>query len=1010
MKQARTQLVENVGARPPKLLTRWLASPAERSETRSKRLELLYEITRLLARFESVDRTLAEVASVTSEGLSIQSFVLTMGPTSKPRTVAWGTTEGEGLARQTERAQRFFDYLVGGKTRRETGLAMLGQRGVEVDLCHYVVLPVASEAGTLGVLQVERTSPLDENDLAFLDAVASEIAVALERADEAERLAESYREAVAARVEAEQRRSEIQAAAWSNEWLQGHYESLLDHLDRAFVWEANADTLSACYVSAGVEAVLGYSPKDCLGEAFYLRAVHEDDRADVEKKLRDAWLLQQDRRFLHRSVDAHGAVRWLRTGVRLDTTSSPQARVVGVTVDVTELQAERSLLESEIDLSRALTARVTEGVVAVDHELKITFMNRTAASLLDVSADEAPGRPLSTVLQVRRADGCVLHPNRCPLVRAARGGESNEGDESLFMPRTGTPFLAGYAASPILGRTGVTGAVLAFRNILEGKRAERMQRFLAEVSGGLGSSLEHRATLSTVAHMSVPFFADACFIDEVGVDGSMTRSEVAFANATKQHLASGLRASVPRGSPQMRVLESGEALLFDDLSDVVLDEITRDEKLAVVLRGIRGPSMLLVPLSSSGRKLGVITFITGESGRKYTVGDVEFAKSLADRAAMAIENATLFASAQDAVKKRQDILALVSHDLRAPLNSIVMSAGSLVDASAPLAQRGAMQKSVDIIQRSVKRMERMLKDLLDISSIDAGKLSVRLAPVQVSALIEDAKELVEHIAHQGTIHLEWDIPDADTDVLCDHERILQVLSNLIGNALKYGRAGDQVVVRSRRRRNEIVFEVDDTGPGIPTEQLPHLFERSWRGSTTASGNGLGLFIVKGILGSHGSDISVESEVGRGTRFSFTLGLAPRDRPSDPVEDDAPVRREGLLVMVVDQEAIMRTALDAILQSWGHEVLTHSNAFDALAALESGEPPDLVLIDLSMPIMDGWGLHAEMRRLRSLASVPVVFTSSDLETKQSVLDAGAEFLAKPIGPEDLLEVVARYARR
>ncbi|HEY0093664.1 MAG TPA: HAMP domain-containing sensor histidine kinase, partial [Archangium sp.] len=235
--------------------------------------------------------------------------------------------------------------------------------------------------------------------------------------------------------------------------------------------------------------------------------------------------------------------------------------------------------------------------------------------------------------------------------------------------------------------------------------------------------------------------------------------------------------------------------------------------------------------------------------------------------------------AQRAVREREDILAVVSHDLKNPLSSIGMST-RLLRRLLPEGEVGErMRKHTHTIERSVERMDRLIRDLLDMASLQAGQLKLDLGRYAVDELVRDGLVLLEPLAIEKRLELRTRLPRERCWVECDRDRFFQVLSNLVGNALKFTPEGGTVTVEVAPREDVMRFSVKDTGPGIPAEALPHLFEPFWQVEGTGKkGTGLGLTISRGLVMAHGGALEVESEQGQGSTFSFTL-----PRPSSQAE-------------------------------------------------------------------------------------------------------------------------------
>ncbi|HSJ23670.1 MAG TPA: hybrid sensor histidine kinase/response regulator [Longimicrobiales bacterium] len=224
--------------------------------------------------------------------------------------------------------------------------------------------------------------------------------------------------------------------------------------------------------------------------------------------------------------------------------------------------------------------------------------------------------------------------------------------------------------------------------------------------------------------------------------------------------------------------------------------------------------------------------------------------------------------AEAATRARDDVLAAVSHDLKNPLGTIYTSAALLLDMEmAPEAQR----RQMDIIRRTARRMDRLIQDLLDVSRMEAGRFSVEAQEESGRALVLEAQDLHASLASAKHIDLGTDLPDEDVVVHADRHRVLQVLSNLIGNAVKFTPDGGRITIRLTKTDGHARFEVSDTGVGIPAADLPRIFDRFWHAGE-GGGSGLGLAIAQGIVQAHGGDIRADSSDG-GTTFSFTLPLA-----------------------------------------------------------------------------------------------------------------------------------------
>jgi signal transduction histidine kinase len=229
------------------------------------------------------------------------------------------------------------------------------------------------------------------------------------------------------------------------------------------------------------------------------------------------------------------------------------------------------------------------------------------------------------------------------------------------------------------------------------------------------------------------------------------------------------------------------------------------------------------------------------------------------------------AAARRATAAGEELVEVVSHDLKNPLATISMTTGQLLD-HLPVAPDDEDRRAVERIQRSADRMTRLIRDLLDLAKVEGGHLSIDSTPQSVDDLVADVVEALRAEAAAKSLHLEQS--GGHERARCDRERILQVLTNLVSNAIKFTPVGGSVRVQATRREHEVVVSVRDTGPGIPADQRARIFDRFWQAKETARlGTGLGLSIAKGLVERHGGHLWVDSEVGVGSTFSFTLPAA-----------------------------------------------------------------------------------------------------------------------------------------
>jgi signal transduction histidine kinase len=288
--------------------------------------------------------------------------------------------------------------------------------------------------------------------------------------------------------------------------------------------------------------------------------------------------------------------------------------------------------------------------------------------------------------------------------------------------------------------------------------------------------------------------------------------------------------------------------------------------------GFKVPNTISADLAGrDGKILGTIQLWDKKDGAEFDEADEAILTQLAQLAAVALENARLFRAAQDATRARDDLVAIVSHDLRNPVHTIHMAATFLLEIAPKDDRRVQARRQLEVIQRSATRANRLIQDLLDVARIQAGGLAVEPVPVDVKSLLQEAVESATPLASAAQLAVTCSPPPMPVAVSSDRERVLQVFANLIGNAIKFTPKGGQISLLACQENGEVRFTVADTGPGIPPEHLDHVFDRYWQAKSTAKlGAGLGLSIAKGIVEAHGGRIWVESPPQSGAQFNFTL--------------------------------------------------------------------------------------------------------------------------------------------
>ena len=525
-----------------------------------------------------------------------------------------------------------------------------------------------------------------------------------------------------------------------------------------------------------------------------------------------------------------------------------------------------------------ILAIAADAIITVDQSQRIVHFNRGAEEIFGYTQAEAIGRHLAVLLPARFRSTHAGHMERFAQspVTARRMDERRE----IFGLRAdGTEFPAEASISKLVARDGILFTVV-LRDITSQKRAEEGERFLAAAGSELAQTLAVDATVRAIADLPVPRLADACLIDLATPSGALRRvastrhrSELAAAMGTIA--AHSLTLDSP--TPIIDVMRRARRELIESIDDDWI-EANVDLEVVPAWRALGARSMLILPLHAGGETLGALTFIN-VTAAAFDAERRAVAEKFAAAAATSLENARLYDVARQANQARDEVLGVVSHDLRNPISAIAMCARVLEEN--PPSDEAARRDLLRTIRESTEWINRLIQDLLDVANIERGRLSLEVRAEEPSQIALQALHMFDVEAKEQGITLDARLSTNLPLALADRARVVQTLGNLLRNALKFTPRGGRVDVSLAARDAAVVFTVTDTGRGIGREHLESVFDRYWQSSNGAKtrGSGLGLSIARGIVEAHGGRIWVDSEPGNGSTFAFTIPQAdgrPRD--------------------------------------------------------------------------------------------------------------------------------------
>ena len=698
--------------------------------------------------------------------------------------------------------------------------------------------------------------------------------------------------------------------------------------------------------SETLERIHGLEPGS-FGGTFeeYKRDIHPEDRKLVFETIRRT-LEGAPHRLRYRIIRPDGVTRWVeaRGTMLMDEHGAPH-RIVGVCMDVTErdnaeLELERqraelerqtaALLQLNVQLQNTndalrgaredaesaqrrvseILSAITDPFVVHDSEWRFQYLNEAATRTLSESLGNPGVSLIGKTLWELYPD--IVGTRFEKEMRRAQDSRVTVTFEEYYPRRAAWSELRCY---PLPGG----GIATIWKNINEQKRAAERQHYIAEASDILASSLDYRATVTQLAQLLVPKLADWCGIRLVDENGDLQQLAAAHVDPKKAEWAQSASRSflLKEGSAAgpMYVLHTGKTELFEDVTDEMLQQMAVDEEHLKLLRVVEMKSIIRAPLKARGRVIGVMSLVAGESGRRYTEAEKELAEQLAERAAIAIDNARLFteteaaraaleksrqdltatnaklshtneeliaktrlaehsrAEAEAANRSKADFLAHMSHELRTPLNAIA-GYSELMELGLHGPLTPEQGEDLRRIKKSQRHLLSLINDVLNFAKLEATHVRYEIKPVNVNAAVSALEAL---IAPQMTAKELTYVPgeiDEELFALGDEEKIQQILLNLLSNAVKFTGAGGRISIAATRVEDWICIEVVDTGVGIPADKQKLIFEPFVQLERTLSspheGTGLGLAISRDLARGMRGELTVDSALGRGSAFSLRL--------------------------------------------------------------------------------------------------------------------------------------------
>jgi PAS domain S-box-containing protein len=718
--------------------------------------------------------------------------------------------------------------------------------------------------------------------------------------------------------------------------------------------------------NTGAERLFGHSAQDAIGQSITLIIPpdrHNEEAAIIER-------LRRGERIEHyETVRISKAGRLIDVSLTISPVRDGNGRIIGASKIVRDI-TDRKQIELAISRSEAQFRQLADALPQLIWTARpdgfVDYYNERWYEFTGFPRDEFGDQSWKPILHPDDLQRCVDTYYGC-----IRSGKLYQ-IECRFKDRRSDGyrwFLS--RAHPVRDEQGqIVRWIGTYTDIDDNKRTEETTRFLADASAALAELSDYKRTLQKVAGLAVPHFADWCAIDMQEADGTIQRLAVSHSNPAQIEVVQDLFRRYPPQSTDphgvMNVLRTGKSEWMAKIQDSLLAGLARDREHFEMMRRIGLKSYICTPLRSRDLILGVITFAMAESGRIYDVKDLAAAEDLAQRAAIAIENANLLAALKNSDRRKDEFLAMLAHELRNPLAPIRNAVQ--IFRSERLAVPELLW-ATDVIDRQVHQMTRLVDDLLDVSRITRGKIELRKEPVELAVVLNNAVEasrpLIEKWGHELTVS----IPTEPIVLQADPTRLAQVFLNLLNNAAKYMDSGGHIWVSAERQDEQALIRVLDTGIGIPAEMLSHIFdiftqvEHSLERSE--GGLGLGLTLVQQLVEMHGGSVEACSDgVGKGSEFLVRLPIPvnTHDGEAGRVPDGckSTVALTSRRILIVDDNRDSADTMGMLLRDMGNEVRTAYDGLEAVAAATAYQP-EVVLLDIGLPKLNG---YEAARRIRN----------------------------------------------
>lgn len=824
----------------------------------------------------------------------------------------------------------------------------------------FVSVPVIAKQILTGLLVIAREQPLDPDEQWQLSALADQAGIAL-------RNARLYQMELAEAVRA---RDLSQIALL-------RLAAIVESSNDAIVSKDLNGIINSW--NKGAERILGFRAEEVIGQPVTI--LIPPDRLTEEVEILDQ--IRKGQRIEHFET-----LRLRKDGslINVSLTVSPikneHGEVVGaskIARDITESKKAQEELRRALEFDQTVMLSMGEGLFTVDVAGLVTFMNPAAQRIFGWTLDEILGRRMHDVTHHSHPDGTPFPREECEGLRVLREGKMMSEYRDVFIRKDGTFFDVVYSSSPLRGDGEITGLVVVFRDITERNQAEQEIRFQAHLLNAV-----KQAVIATDLEGKIIFwnsFAENLY--------GWSSAEALGANILEVTPSPDL---TKQAAEIMASLQTGKSWQGEF-------EVRRRDGSFFPAQVNDSPIF-----NDKGELIGIVGVSVDNTQRR---------RAEEERDNLLQREQEARAEAEHANRLKDEFLATLSHELRNPLN-VVIGYSEILRRSDETQKHSFVIRAAETIRRNALAQSRLVSDLLDLSRLQMGKLSLDRQPLSLSTVIREAIDTVGEELKAKEISLSVDL---DTEILIvegDSIRLGQIAWNLLNNAVKFTPANGEIKITLRRDGDDARLVVEDSGQGIQPEFLPHVFEIFRQADASSSrrqgGMGIGLALVKQIAELHDGRVEADSAgVDRGARFTVWIPLHKSDPDglrSEKVGASGALRSK--FILVVDDSSESTEMLGKLLEIEGAFVDLARSGAEALV-IAGQKRFDLIISDISMPEMDGYQLLRKLRELPNMDSVPAVALTGygrPADIERAHMEGFAEHLIKPVDFDQLLQIVRR----